>query len=84
MLGWLRTAAEDGGASLYDVSAGWQAQPLRALRVRVNSPPAAEWSIHEVRLYDGSQSVRPSPDWTLSGWPVARPDSFRISRLKSP
>jgi hypothetical protein len=69
MLDWLRWVATYGRAPFYDVSADWPPQPLRALRFRLNTPHEGEWCVHEVVLRDLEDRLRPSPRWTLGGWP---------------
>jgi hypothetical protein len=69
MLDWVRSAGLYNRAPLYDVSADWPSQPLRALRFRVNTPHPGEWCVHEVQLRDGEDRVRANPRWTLGGWP---------------
>ena len=69
VLDWVKSAGMYNRAPLYDVSAEWPSQPLRALRFRLNTPHPGEWCIHEVRLRDGEDRVRPTPRWSLSGWP---------------
>jgi hypothetical protein len=71
MLDWLKQAGMYNNAPLYDVSAGWQPQPFRAIRFRLKAAHPSDWRVNEVQLRDGEDTVRASPHWTLEGWPNA-------------
>jgi Dolichyl-phosphate-mannose-protein mannosyltransferase len=69
LLDWVKNAGLFNRAPLYNVSAQWQSQPLRALRFRLNTAHPGEWCVHEAMLRDGEDRVRPSARWSLGGWP---------------
>jgi hypothetical protein len=69
LLDWVKSAGMYNHAPLYDVSAAWTSQPLRALRFRLNTAHSGEWCVHEVQVRDGDDRLRSSPGWSLSAWP---------------
>lgn len=48
----------------------FERQPLRAIRlVQTNTHPLDQWSLSEVRLYDGKRELPREPDWRLRAHP---------------
>ncbi|MFB3827920.1 MAG: hypothetical protein ACE15B_14205 [Bryobacteraceae bacterium] len=64
LLDALRTSGE-WRDPLFDVAGQWPAEPLRALRVRLEAGAPVEWCIHELRVYRGDEPLRPG-GWTLT------------------
>ena len=69
MLDWLKAAGLNSHEPVYDVSASWTPQALRALRFRLGASYGKDWDIEEVRLRSGQEQIPSSPQWVLSGWP---------------
>jgi hypothetical protein len=62
-------AAYTAPLPLYEWSAEWHPQLLRAVRWRTQSASGYEWEIHEASVFSNGDRLRPGVDWQASGWP---------------
>ncbi|MGC4048480.1 MAG: glycosyltransferase family 39 protein [Paludibaculum sp.] len=80
-IGPLPSAAFDNMAAALDVAAGqlpehlysmrceWPQQFIRGVRLRMEQPYAAPWSISEAGLVRNGQTVKVSRNWFVRSWP---------------
>jgi len=62
-------AAYTPTAPLYDWTATFPAQALRAIRFRALAANQYEWEIHEAAILLEGDHVRPSESWRTTAWP---------------
>ena len=76
----LLEAAYTGMVPLFDWTATWPAEPLRALRLRATAADKYEWEIHEASLFTPEGAFLPVDRWQLAAWPNLYEAPFALDR----
>ncbi len=67
---------------LFDWTASWPAQPIRALRIRTTAPNAYEWEIHEATFFQQGDRLRTDGAWQASAWPYLYEAAFALDGIQ--